>query len=171
MAENGIVKNGSFLIITDGGGDEVVLVKRKDGALWELPGGGIDRGELPRHAAQSEAEEESGAVTDEETYQLIAIFAQRPYGVAFLYETKKYKGSIGVSRDNTEVSEARIFPFKEILAMGEAGVRTAALRMILRWKRCKLKMDSIPYEGRLSEPVELPRDLNDHLYSELVLRV
>ena len=39
---------------------EVLLIKRRDIPVWVLPGGGIDPGETPEHAAVREALEETG---------------------------------------------------------------------------------------------------------------
>lgn len=39
---------------------EVLLIKRRDVAVWVLPGGGIDAGELPETAAVREVLEETG---------------------------------------------------------------------------------------------------------------
>lgn len=39
---------------------EVLLVRFTGGRRWTLPGGGLDHGEYPRHAAVREVEEETG---------------------------------------------------------------------------------------------------------------
>ncbi|KXZ12655.1 DNA mismatch repair protein MutT [Bacillus nakamurai] len=41
-------------------GRDILLVKRKDLPLWDLPGGGITEGETPETAAVREAYEETG---------------------------------------------------------------------------------------------------------------
>lgn len=171
MANDKDLKNGANLIVLDG--EERILVVREKTRkqLWMLPGGEIERGESFRHAAQSETEEETGIVTDESDFTLVAIFVQRPKGAVFLYETRRFKGEIDVPPDSDESSEARFMSFEEIVAMGEDGFRTAYLRMILRWKRCQLGIDKTPYEGRLSDRVEFPRNLDGHSYAELVLIV
>ncbi|ODS06165.1 8-oxo-dGTP diphosphatase [Bacillus velezensis] len=50
---------GAFVIIQNDGRD-ILLVKRKDVPLWDLPGGGIEEGETPEAAAVREAFEETG---------------------------------------------------------------------------------------------------------------
>lgn len=45
------------IIILD---DRVLLIQRRDIPVWTLPGGGIDPGEAPEHAACREMEEETG---------------------------------------------------------------------------------------------------------------
>lgn len=170
MADNKDLKNGANLIVLDEL-DRILAVKEKTRKqLWMLPGGEIERGESPRHAAQSETEEETGVVTEESDFTLIALFVQRPKGLVTLYDTRKHSGEICVPLESAEAAEARFMSFEEIVLMGEEGFRTAYLRMILRWKRIKLGIDPCPYEGRLSDPVEFPRHL-DKKYSELVLIV
>ncbi|MDK4203319.1 NUDIX hydrolase [Bacillus sp. PW192] len=50
---------GAFVIIQNEERD-ILLVKRKDVPLWDLPGGGIAEGETPEAAAVREAFEETG---------------------------------------------------------------------------------------------------------------
>lgn len=50
---------GAFVIIQNDGRD-ILLVKRKDIPLWDLPGGRIAEGETPESAAVREAFEETG---------------------------------------------------------------------------------------------------------------
>jgi 8-oxo-dGTP pyrophosphatase MutT (NUDIX family) len=151
------LKNGSNLIVVQEDGSILVERERTRLQQWMLPGGGIDRGESPRHAAQAETEEETGIITDEATYRLIGFFIQKPKGVVFLYETTVFSGSL-ITEPNEEVSEARFMGLREIIER-KAEFRTAYLRMILRYIRCKYRVDPIPYEGRLSDIVEFSRNL------------
>ena len=50
---------GSFIILFDEQG-RVLLCHRRDLDLWNLPGGGMQSGELPTEAAVREAREETG---------------------------------------------------------------------------------------------------------------
>ena len=51
-----------------GGGAEVLIARRRPqavlGGLWEFPGGKVEPGESPQHAAQREVFEELGLVVD-----------------------------------------------------------------------------------------------------------
>lgn len=163
------LSNGSNLIVLDEQERILVVREKTRKRLWMLPGGGIDRGESPRHASQSETEEEAGLITDESNFRLIGHFVQRPKGVVFLYETRQYSGELSLT-ENDEVSETRFMSFEEIIERQEE-FRTGYLRMILRYKRCILGIDKIPYEGRLSDPVEFPKNLDGGNYRDIVLLV
>ena len=164
------LKNGSSLIVVDGQQRILVVREKTRKQMWMLPGGEIERGESPRHAAQSETEEESGIVTDEANFRLIGILVQRPKGVVFLYETRRFTGEIIITPDNSDVSEACFMSFDEIVERAEE-FRTAYLRMILCYRRCLLGIDAIPFEGRLADTVEFPRHLDGGTYRDVILRV
>lgn len=163
-------KNGSNLIVLDK--DERILVVREKTRekRWMLPGGGIERGELPLHACITETEEESGLLVPSAHIRLIGHFVQQPIGVVFLYETHYYKGEIVITEDNEDVSEARFMSLEEIVANAQ-DFRLAYLRMIARYMRCRFGLDPTPYEGSLADKVEFPRDLDFGKFRKSVLSV
>lgn len=56
----------------------ILLVKTWFGRQrWSLPGGGIERGELPQHAAERELREETGLKADGASFHHIGDFAGR----------------------------------------------------------------------------------------------
>jgi len=167
--ETNELKNGANLIVLDSAARILVVRERTRKELWMLPGGGVDRGESPRHAAQSETEEEAGIVTDEADFRLIGFFVQKPRGVVFLYETRRFSGEI-IVQPNEEVAEVRFMSLEEIMERAEE-FRTAYLRMILHYKRCELGIETTPYEGRLSDKVEFPRHLDGAKFKDIVLSV
>ena len=103
-------KQGVKCVLTRGG--EVLLVRHTYGPAgrWELPGGGVKRGEPPASAARREASEELGIDTD----------AWRPLGDLFERIDGKrdtlwcFTAELGstqtVTRDEAEIAEARWFP-------------------------------------------------------------
>ena len=52
--------------------DRLLLVRQSYRRGWTLPGGGVERGEDPRHAAQRELNEETGIATGRE--DLVPVF-------------------------------------------------------------------------------------------------
>lgn len=52
--------DGSTVIAFDKDKEKIILVKRRDIPVWVIPGGGIEKGEYPEHAAIRETKEESG---------------------------------------------------------------------------------------------------------------
>jgi len=169
LAEAKDLKNGSNLIVVDEHGKILVVRERTRKRLWMLPGGEIERGEAPGHASQSETEEESGIISDEANYRLIGHFVQRPKGLVVLYETHKFSGEPSAEH-SADTSEARFMSFEEIVEKKDE-FWTGYLRMILRYKRCILGIDKIPYEGRLSDVVEFPLELDGRNYKDIVLSV
>ncbi len=61
-------------------GTQILLVKSWFGSQkWELPGGGVNRGEAPSRAAVREVQEETGLVLDRKKLQyLVTLPAQYP---------------------------------------------------------------------------------------------
>ena len=147
--------NGANAIVLDGEG-KILMVRHSYGKKqWALPGGGIERGEAPSHGAQEETEEETGIIIDAGELRLIAYFVQRPKGIVFLFEATRFSGNL-ITEPNDEVLESRFMSFDEILKM-ESEVGLGYRRMIVRYRRCSLCIDKIPYEGRLSDKVEYPK--------------
>ncbi len=166
-------QNGAFVIIQNPV-EEILLVRRRSNGLWELPGGTVERGELARHAAQEEAEEESGALVDAVRFVDVAKLVQRPNGYAFLYhDPKPYSGTICKNfRDNQEVSAAKFMSFNFILRR-QGIFATGSLRMILQWRRCVIGVDPMPFEGWLSNKVQFPRNFHGDKkdFEKLILSV
>ncbi len=161
--------NGANLIVEDGQGRILVHKERTRKNLWMLPGGGVERGEMPEHAAQSETEEETGIITDAATYRDVGWFVQKPSGVVFLFATNRYEGEL-ITEPNDESEDACFLSLNEIVRRQEE-FRTSTLRMILRWQRCLHGIDKMPYHGRLSDVVDYPANLDLAQYKSSVLRV
>jgi ADP-ribose pyrophosphatase YjhB (NUDIX family) len=75
---------GAFIAVFSPSLDEVLLVKTGDyakdssgGTPWNLPGGAVEPGEMPSHAALRELEEETG-LSNPTGIRIVAWFA-RPY--------------------------------------------------------------------------------------------
>jgi ADP-ribose pyrophosphatase YjhB (NUDIX family) len=166
------LKNGANLIV-ENEREEILAVREKTRKqAWILPGGEVERGEKPSHAAQSETEEETGIVTDVADYTQVAMLVQRPKGLVVLYSTKRYKGNIIISPHSQEVQDARFMSFREIMQLAERDeFRTGYVRMVLRYMRCKYGIDPTPFEGALRDAVEYPADLDFAHYREKIRSV
>jgi 8-oxo-dGTP diphosphatase len=64
---------GAFAIIFDNKG-RVLLCHRRDMNIWNLPGGGVERGELPSEAVIREVREETGLMVKIEN--LVGIYGK-----------------------------------------------------------------------------------------------
>ena len=164
------LKNGANLIVVDNSAAMLVVREKTRKQMWMLPGGEVERGEVPSHAAQSETEEETGIITDSADFRLVALLVQRPKGVVFLYETRHYRGDIVVPAHSLEVQEAKFMTLAEIVSEAKAErFRTGYVRMILRYMRCVHGIDPIPYEGSLRDEVDFPADLDFATYHSKIL--
>jgi ADP-ribose pyrophosphatase YjhB (NUDIX family) len=159
--------NGANVIVLSPTGEILVVQQNYGEGKWMLPGGEIERGESASHAGQEETEEESGIWIDATKLRLIAFFVQRPKGFVFLFEAKEFSGEI--SGPTSEIAEIKFMSFREILDSKEK-FGLAYIRMITHYMRCIKGIDLIPFEGRLCDPVDYPKDSNED-YRNLVLVV
>lgn len=98
---------GAFAIITNEK-DQVLLVHRNDRDLWNLPGGGLEKGESPWECALCETKEETGL--DVEITKLQGIYHKpekgpvlRSFGIegeiVFSFEAKIVGGEITLNEE------------------------------------------------------------------------
>lgn len=64
---------GAFAVIFDAAG-EVLLCHRRDMDAWNLPGGGLEPGELPDAGVVREVREETGLLV--EAYRLVGVYGK-----------------------------------------------------------------------------------------------
>lgn len=149
--------NGVNVIVENANGDILTGRSTYGEKKLMLPGGGIERGELSKHAASSEAEEETGIIIQEEDVVLIGYFIQRLRGVPasgflFLYHCTKYVETEHIAISDPELVEVRFRSIDEILeAPHDFGL--GYIRMILQFLRIKNGFDTAPFEGKLSDKV------------------
>jgi len=103
-----VEKRGVKCVLTRDG--EVLLVRHTYGheKRWELPGGGVKRGEEPAAAARREAREELGV--DLAEWRFLGDLFERIDGKRdrlWCYESELVDGE--VERDRVEIAEARWF--------------------------------------------------------------
>lgn len=149
--------NGTNLIIENE--HEEILVGRSvyGEKKFMLPGGAIERGETPRHAAQSETEEETGYLIQEDDCNLIGYFIQRRPGVQsatgfnFLFHTTQYME--GHMNNKREMTNIQFMSIESIIEKRE-DFGLAYLRMIVYFSKFKSGLLKSPIEKRLAEQVE-----------------
>ncbi len=152
--------NGVNVIVEDENG--AILTGRstygKERKLM-LPGGAVDRGELWKHAATSETEEETGIVIQEEDLKLIGTFVQRLSGVqsasgsVHLYHCSNYVKEEMVSVIEPELIDVRFRTIDEIMGNRD-DFGLAYIRMIIAFLRVRDKLDKAPIERRLSDKID-----------------
>jgi 8-oxo-dGTP diphosphatase len=86
-------------------GDEILMLKRAGGAMsgqWFLPGGAVERGELPEVAAQRELFEESGLEIEGEL-EMIGAYPMWVYGgdcLQLSYRGRVANGDVVISGEH-----------------------------------------------------------------------
>ncbi len=159
--------NGANAVVLNRAGMILVAQQNYGENKWMLPGGEIERGELATHAAQEETEEETGILIDAAELRLIAYFVQRPRGFVFLFEATRFTGNVTLESTD-EILQVQFMSIQQIID-NRKDFGLGYMRMILQYVRCVNRIDPMPFEGRLSNPVEFPKDIK--AYESLVLRV
>jgi 8-oxo-dGTP diphosphatase len=100
---------GAFIVIFDKKG-RVLLSHRRDLDIWNLPGGGVEDGELPDEAAIRETLEETGLKV--KIKDLVGIYG-KPHRdeIAFVFIGKIVGGNLMVT---AESDDSRYFTIKKI---------------------------------------------------------
>lgn len=100
---------GAFIVIFDEK-NRVLLSHRRDLDLWNLPGGGVEKGELPTEAAIRETKEETGLKT--KIVNLVGVYG-KPHRdeFAFVFLGKATGGKLKKSK---EADKHRYFSLKKI---------------------------------------------------------
>lgn len=154
--------NGAAVIVTNNEGSILCVRANYGKKQWILPGGGIERGEIPRHGGISELAEETGFLALEKDLTLIGLFTQRVVenghevdvaGLLCLYHCTKYEGTLAEKVDE-EISARAFFSIEEVVALyqkGEFGRGYAA--MTIHFDNIRRGLATPVIEARLSDPV------------------
>ena len=88
---------GAFAIIFDAE-SRVLLCHRRDMDAWNLPGGGVERGELPTEAVLREVKEETGL--DAAIVRLLGVYGKvdKPNTLVFSFSLPRDWWSAGADR-------------------------------------------------------------------------
>lgn len=100
---------GAFAIIFDEQ-RRLLLCHRCDDDVWNLPGGGVEDGELPHEAAVRETKEETGL--DVEIIRLVGVYAKPGSNdLVFSFECQVVAGEILTTSESDQV---RYFPLDQL---------------------------------------------------------
>lgn len=99
----------AFALIFDSN-NKVLLAHRRDHDLWNLPGGGIEKGEAPWDAVTRGVKEETGL--EVEIIKLVGVYAKPEQNeIVFAFECKIRGGALTATE---EADELRYFSINEI---------------------------------------------------------
>lgn len=103
-------------------GDEILLLKRAEGTAlagqWFLPGGAVERGELPEDGARRELEEEAG-VEIEGDLELVGAYPMYAYGLEMIqlsYRGRLAEGEVLTSAEHDGVRWVRPQDMRDVLS-------------------------------------------------------
>ena len=100
---------GGFAVIQDAEG-RILFAHRTDEDRWNIPGGGVEKGESPWEAAVREAKEESGL--DVKIVKLLGIYNKPERNdIVFLFLCEKTGGELTL---NDEASDFKYFRKDEL---------------------------------------------------------
>ena len=110
---NSVVPSTTAIVCDDHG--RIVLVKRKDNALWALPGGGMELGESIEQGAVREVKEETGL--DVEVDGLVGVYTNPHHVMAYddgevrqqfslCFTTKLLGGELQFDEESTDITWA-----------------------------------------------------------------
>jgi 8-oxo-dGTP diphosphatase len=90
---------------------KILLIKRKDLAIWVLPGGGIDEGEEPMLAAHREVYEEAGIKVVFERLASLYVPKNRLSSTTYIFEGCFGDGEV---KPGDEATDAGFFPIYKL---------------------------------------------------------
>ena len=136
MDEHRKEANGSVVVVKNNCGEILILLNNRDPQKLELPGGGIELGELPAQGAVREVHQETGIVISPHDLLLVGNFVFRErYGIVHLFEYQYQYASTRVLPEHTshEVAEKRWMSIPEILVLSRSDTYPAQQALIAHY--------------------------------------
>lgn len=151
-------KPGAFMLIWSRQGRILLIRGKREGKNnpFELPGGGMELGELPSDVAVREGFEET-AVYSLSSPQItlcgVAVM-QKSFGLTFLYTNKKPVAEVDIPEGPETEIGVWMHP-EEALQLSGRDIYQGTRTFILMWMVRRILGDSAPIEERLSPPYSL----------------
>jgi ADP-ribose pyrophosphatase YjhB (NUDIX family) len=131
--------HGCCVVITNSAGEMLMLRHSYGPAVWAFPGGGIDKGEAPDHAAIREVQEELGIML--ETVEPVAVLKEEVSGSPQTAHIFTAISDAQPQPDQREVIAAAFFPANNL--PGPIGRITASrLAVWCDWARTRQSSES-----------------------------
>lgn len=147
--------NGSVVIVRNNCTEILMLLNNRDPQKLELPGGGIELGELPVDGAVREVQQETGIVISPRCLFWVGNFVFRErYGIVHLFEYMNHFEGILPEHASHEVAQKKWMSISEILTLSRSETYPAQQALIAhyaRWVRYGRKEVVMDY---LSAPFE-----------------
>lgn len=138
---------------------EILLGWDKYHQMFALPGGAIERGELPKESAQSEAREETGIIADVCEMHYLGMFLQRlpkaheVRGFVYLYVCQSFTDT-ELQKETKEMTDIQFYNQEFImnLIMNQPEkIGRGYAKMLLQYFRIRDGYDHRNFEKRLSD--------------------
>lgn len=126
--------NGSVVVIKNNCGEILILLNNRNPQKLELPGGGIELGELPVHGAVREVHQETGIVISPHDLLWVGNFVFRErYGIVHLFEYQYAFTRILPEHTSNEVAEKNWMSIPEILVLSRSDTYPAQQALIAHY--------------------------------------
>lgn len=126
--------NGSVVIVRNKCGEILTLRNNRKPQKLELPGGGIEMGELPVDGAVREIRQETGIVISPCDLLWVGNFVFRErYGIVHLFEYKHAFTGMLPEHTSNEVAEKRWMSGNEILTLSRAETYPAQQALVMHY--------------------------------------
>ena len=154
--------NGANVIYRNSA-DRFLVVQDIKTMRWQLPGGGVEKGESFDTTAARELFEETGYCIFEDELVRMADFKQKARnpttgelvdGICRLYVANRLYGELR-REPNSEIARARFMSYDEIMDMDRRDhFNIGYIRMILHYLRWRNGLTPVSFTARLAEKIE-----------------
>ena len=126
--------NGSVVVVRNNVNEILMLLNNRSPSKFELPGGGIELGELPVTGAVREVRQETDIIVFPHDLHWVGnfVFKER-YGIVYLYEYKHHFAGTLPEHTSHEVRAKRWMSIPEILTLSRGETYPAQQALIAHY--------------------------------------